>query len=124
MHNETQVRHVCLTGKSPAQSRRWFLKLEPEEMERFVRSSPKGRFDLLVWMLLLNAQRVTQSVEIKFTPRWWQSSKLDQRQVRDSLRHLASVGLVEVNSRRGKSPLVRLLPKVESEQYDRHSEKV
>ncbi|PAY19086.1 hypothetical protein CKO51_13235 [Rhodopirellula sp. SM50] len=101
-------KYVSLTDKTARTGKPKFLMLTHDEADRFVEQSG-GNFDLLVWMLVLNAQRILKRSEFDFTPRWRGELRLSTRRVYRSLQRLRKAGLLEVTNRRGKSPIVCVL---------------
>jgi hypothetical protein len=111
MNIYTPTNYVPVAGKGPAGDAKFkFLSLTPEQIHRFLSTTTGGSSrDLLVWMLLLNAGRVTQQKTLKFSRRWRIGVDIDRKTVYRCLQRLSSAGLVGVEFRRGKSPLVTLL---------------
>ncbi len=88
-----------------------FLSVTSEQVQQFLCSTTGGSSrDLLVWMLLLNAARVSREKTIKFSPRWRFGVNVDRKTVYRCLKRLKVAGLIDVEFRRGKSPIVRILP--------------
>ena len=86
-----------------------FLSLTSQQVQHFLSATTGGSSrDLLVWMLLLNAARVSRKKTIKFSPRWRFGIDIDRKTVYRCLKRLKSAGLIGVEFRRGKSPLVTI----------------
>jgi hypothetical protein len=105
---ETPTKHVPVASKDVGSGVKFkFLRLTAEQVQQFLASTAGGSSrDLLVWMLLLNAAQVSRQETIKFSPRWRFGVDLDRKTVYRCLKRLASAGLIGVEFRRGKSPLV------------------
>ena len=103
--------YVPIASKGYASTARFkFLSLTPAQVQRFLSSTTGGSSrDLLVWMLLLNAVRVAQQKTIKFSPRWRFGVDLDRKTVYRCLQRLQAAGLIGVEFRRGKSPLITVI---------------
>ncbi len=87
-----------------------FLRLNAAEVDRFQLSIRTGSSkDLLVWMLLLNTGRVLGETTFKFSPRWRSGILIDSKKLRRSLCRLDAAGLIQVELRKGKSPVVTLI---------------
>lgn len=86
-----------------------FLMLTSEQAQAFNSNLKRGSAsDLLIWMLALNALRVTTLAQCNFTPRWRHGLNLSRKVVYRSLMRLNQAGLLCVQFRRGKSPVVSL----------------
>jgi hypothetical protein len=84
-----------------------FLKISADEAQQFAQRVTRGSSsDLMVWMLALNALRVEAKDQLRFTPRWRHGIDLQQKTVYRSLKRLHKAGLLSVQFRKGKSPIV------------------
>lgn len=85
-----------------------FLKLTAEEVQRFLSCSSSGSSrDVLVYMLVTNALRVSREEKLAFTPRWRQGVQIARKTLTRSLKRLHEWGLLVVEFRTGKSPIVQ-----------------
>ena len=103
---------VLVAGEERENSTKFkFLSLHPGEVLRFLNGIKTGSSrDLLIWMLVLNAARVTKQSKFKFTRRWYTGLPFDRKTIYRSLKRLSAAGLVLTEFRRGKSPVVTLPP--------------
>lgn len=85
-----------------------FLKLTAEEVQRFLPCSSSGSSrDLLIYMVAINALRVSREEKLAFTPRWRQGVEIARKTLTRSLKRLHEWGLLVVEFRTGKSPIVQ-----------------
>ena len=112
MNTEPNTNYVPVASKGISSGVRFkFLKLTSQQVQHLLCSTSGGSSrDLLVWMLLLNAARVSRMKTIKFSPRWRFGVDIDRKTVYRCLMRLKSAGLIGVEFRRGKSPIVMILP--------------
>ena len=103
-------RYVCLTGKPPKRRKARFLSITPTQLERCLDLTPRPDSTLVVWLLVLNAHRVTRGTEFQFTPKWTQGIRLPSRSIHSALSRLEAAGLIDVRRQRGKSPFVSVRP--------------
>jgi hypothetical protein len=110
MYIEPHTNYVPVASEGISSGVRFkFLTLTSEQVQQFLSSTTGGSSrDLLVWMLLLNAARVTRQKTIKFSPRWRFGVDIDRKTVYRCLKRLTSAGLIGVEFRRGKSPFVTI----------------
>ena len=111
MDTELNTNYVPVASKGMPNGVRFkFLKLTSQQVQHFLSSTTGGSSrDLLVWMLLLNAAQVSRKKTIKFSPRWRFGVDIDRKTVYRCLKRLKSAGLIGVDFRRGKSPLVTII---------------
>ena len=103
-------RYVCLTGKPPKRRKARFLSITPSQLDRYLAQLPSLDFTLVVWLLVLNAHRVSRESEFRFSPKWFQGIRLPSRSVHRALSRLEAAGLIDVRRQRGKSPFVSVRP--------------
>jgi predicted transcriptional regulator len=110
MHIESNTNYVPVASLGISSGVRFkFLSLTAQQVQQFLSATSGGSSrDLLVWMLLLNAARVSRKKAIKFSPRWRFGVDIDRKTIYRCLKRLNSAGLIDVEFRRGKSPLVTI----------------
>lgn len=110
MDTEPNTHYVPVASEGISNGVRFkFLILTSQQVQQFLASTNGGSSrDLLVWMLLLNAARVSRKKTIQFSPRWRFGVDMDRKTVYRCLKRLQSAGLIGVEFRRGKSPLVNI----------------
>lgn len=110
MHIESNTNYVPVASLGISSGIRFkFLSLTSQQVQQFLSTTTGGSSrDLLVWMLLLNAGRVTRQKTIKFSPRWRFGIDIDRKTTYRCLKRLKRAGLIDVEFRRGKSPLVTI----------------
>ena len=110
MKRKHTTRTVLVAGKHEENLPRFkFLKLQAEEVLSFMNSTQAGTSrDLLVYMLVLNAERVTKLQTVKFTRRWRTGLPLDRKTIYRCLKRLHQAGLIHAEFQRGKSAVVTI----------------
>ena len=110
MHIESNTNYVPVASLGISSGVRFkFLSLTAQQVQQFLSATCGGASrDLLVGMLLLNAARVSRKKAIKFSPRWRFGVDFDRKTIYRCLTRLNSAGLIDVEFRRGKSPLVTI----------------
>jgi|GEM_PF-2544498 len=111
MDTEPNTNYVPVASKGNSNRVRFkFLSLSPKEVQQFLSSTAGGSSrDLLVWMLIINAARVSREKTIQFSARWRFGVDIDRKTIYRCLKRLELSGLISVDFRRGKSPLITLI---------------